>query len=172
MASQQMSCTYCNCSFSAPSEPSSRIQCPRCDETITRPLAQATQAGGNLSPSGTSFPDLDQPIATKPALSNRQIGLLIFGVMVIMASIGLVFAWRTVGVRRGFAAALPKTQALSVPVFVRVALGVYVLVLVAAILRGWNRRERVPGSQPESWLGRFATPALALFVLLGVGLAL
>jgi hypothetical protein len=106
-------------------------------------------------------------------VSNRAIAFVVLGVMLLMAVLGGVYAWRSVVLRRDYDWHLPKTQALDVPLIARIALGVYVLVLVLAVLRGWNRRERSTGaSTGRSWLGHYGTPALAVVVLIGVGLAL
>jgi hypothetical protein len=59
---------------------------------------------------------------------------------------------------------------IDIPLIARIGLGVYVLAMVLAILRGWNRREKA--SKGKAGLGQYGIPALALFVLLGVGLAL
>src|SRR5262249_49339129 len=135
MSAQTVRCPYCNSAFPLPAKPSGKLQCPRCDETF------AWQSEGALEPRASSFgsiasPPLGepaQPLAPRPPFSNAKIAALVVAVMLVMALLGGAYAWRTVLVRRGFDLHLPKTQALSVPIIARVALGVYVLVLVVAV---------------------------------------
>jgi hypothetical protein len=90
-----------------------------------------------------------------------------------MALLCGVYVWRTVLMRRLDDFHLPKTQAIDVPLIARVALGVYVLVMALMVVRGWNRRERrAHATNGKARLGNYAIPALALMMLLGVGLAL
>jgi hypothetical protein len=119
-----------------------------------------------------SAPAAPEPGATSRA--NARVALLVVGGMLLLALLAGTYAWHTVLVRRGYDVRLPKTQALTVPLIARAALGLYVIVLVYALVRGWNRRERVRGRglQGESIWSRYATPGLAMLVLLGVGLVL
>jgi hypothetical protein len=87
-----------------------------------------------------------------------------------MAAVGGAYAWHTAGVRREYDAHIPRPSVIDIPLIARIALGVYVLAMVLAIVRGWNRREKAKGVAVG--LGQYGIPALALFVLLGVGLAL
>jgi hypothetical protein len=59
-----------------------------------------------------------------------------------------------------------------VPLFARVALGIYVAGLVGAIAWGWNRRERAAGDEARPWTRRLGVPGLAVLALVGIGLAL
>jgi hypothetical protein len=93
--------------------------------------------------------------------------------MAVMALVGGVYAWRTVLMRRLDDFNLPKPQALDVPLIARIALGVYILAMVLMVLRGWNRREPKTGAAGgKARMGQYGIPALALMILLGVGLAL
>jgi hypothetical protein len=106
-------------------------------------------------------------------VSNQVIAFVVVGVMAGMALLGGVYVWRTVLMRRLDDFHLPKTQVIDVPLIARVALGVYVLVMAVMVARGWNRREwRARATDGKTRLGQYGIPALALMVLLGVGLAL
>jgi hypothetical protein len=83
-------------------------------------------------------------------LSNRTIGLIVVGVMIVMASIGLLFALDTESVRREHDHFLPKSKTFSIALIELVALGSYVLCLFAAWFVGWNRRDR-PDVEIRPW---------------------
>jgi hypothetical protein len=156
-----------------PVNASGRIQCPRCDEMFAR----QSESSQELSLERIASPTAGEPaqfMPPRPPFSNGRIAALVLGVMLLMALLGGAYAWRTVLVRRGFDFQLPKTQALSVPVIARVALGAYVLAMVLAVVWGWNQRERAKraAGQSETWTSRFGIPLLALMVLVGVGLAI
>jgi hypothetical protein len=87
--------------------------------------------------------------------------------MVVMAVIGLVYALSTQGLRREYDFHLPKTKAISIPLYAVVPLVVYVVGLFAAWVWGWNRRERVATSDPASrrLLGFVGLSALVLVVV-------
>ncbi len=146
---------------------------PRCDETFAR----QSESSQEFSLERIASPTAGEPaqfMPPRPPFSNGRIAALVLGVMLLMALLGGAYAWRTVLVRRGFDFQLPKTQALSVPVIARVALGAYVLAMVLAVVWGWNQRERAKraAGQSEPWTSRFGIPLLALMVLVGVGLAI
>jgi hypothetical protein len=187
MSGVSVHCPYCNGQFPAPygASPGTRIACPRCGERFACRAQDVSEAmtSAPLTPSNEeaspaySPPTIGDGVSTephgRPRVSNRVIALMVLGVMLLMAVLGGVYAWRTVVLRRDYDWHLPKTQALDVPLIARVALGAYVVVLVLAVLRGWNRRERSTGaSTGRGWLGHYGTPALAVLVLIGVGLAL
>jgi hypothetical protein len=86
-----------------------------------------------------------------------------------MALLGLALALNTQLIRRGHDLRLPKSQAINVPLIARVALGIYVIGLLSALVWGWNRRERAGG---EPWYSRLGVAGVAVLVLIGVGLAL
>jgi len=190
-------CPYCNFQLIRPAgaEPGTRLACPRCGERFqcrtagaenitslpSRPGVDDRMRSGihnePMSPKAAESwsGDVPQPIPPHPRLpvSNRVIAFVVLGVMALMALLGGVYAWRTVLMRRLDDFNLPKTQAIDVPLIARIALGVYVLVMVVMVLRGWNRREQTAGAaRGKARWGQFGVPALALIVLLGVGLAL
>jgi hypothetical protein len=92
--------------------------------------------------------------------------------MAAMALLGLAYALHTQALRRGYDVQLPKSRAIDVPLFARVALGIYVAGLVGAIVWGWNRRERAAGDEARPWTSRLGVPGLAVLALVGIGLAL
>jgi hypothetical protein len=113
------------------------------------------------------------PPMSRSGVSNQVIAYIVLAGMAGMALLCGVYIWRTVLMRRLDDFDLPKTQAIDVPLIARLALGVYVLVMALMIIRGWNRRERrVHTTNGTARLGNYGIPALALMVLLGVGLAL
>ncbi|MFL5242366.1 MAG: hypothetical protein ACJ8FY_09685 [Gemmataceae bacterium] len=176
MAVRTARCPFCNSTFPLPAKPSGKLQCPRCDETFAW-KSEATLDSPVPAIDAVIAPPLGEPsqlIPPRPPFSNGRIAAVVLGVMLIMALLGGAYAWRTVLLRRSFDFQLPKTQALSVPVIARVALGAYVLAMVAAVVWGWNQRERAKraAGQSETWTSRFGIPVFALLVLVGVGLAI
>jgi hypothetical protein len=190
-------CPYCNFQLIRPAgaESGTRLACPRCGERFQyrttgadnssslppRPgVDERLRAGISNEPISPKAAeslsgDVPQPIPPQPRLpvSNRAIAFAVLGVMAFMALLGGVYAWRTVLMRRLDDFNLPKNQSIDVPLIARIALGVYVLTMAVMVLRGWNRREHNLGTTggKARW-GQFGVPALALMVLLGVGLAL
>jgi hypothetical protein len=73
---------------------------------------------------------------------------VVLGGMALMAVLGLVYALLTQGVRRGHDFVKPKPESINVPLGLRLALGVYIIVLVYTLVRIWRRREGVPASEP------------------------
>jgi hypothetical protein len=92
--------------------------------------------------------------------------------MAALALLSLVYALHTQALRRSYDVELPKSRAIDVPVFARVALGIYVAGLIGAIVWGWNRGERAAGEQARPWTRRLGVPGLAVVALVGIGLAL
>jgi hypothetical protein len=159
MTSQATNCPYCNSAVAVPDGLSSgqRISCTRCGEsfayraisvpntavtTAPSPGYSARKPGGLAGPSVVEAP-------VRP-LSNRTVALLVVGVMIVMASIALLFALDTESVRREHDHHLPKSKAISIALIELVALGSYVLCLFAAWFVGWNRRER-PVVEQRPW---------------------
>jgi hypothetical protein len=98
-------------------------------------------------------------------LSNRFIAGVMLGIMAILAVVALLLVWDPVSIRR-HDLKIPKPQSLSVPLVLRIGLGVYILVLVYTGVRAVRRRLAKgtdEGTGPVSrtaW--RFTFPALVL----------
>jgi hypothetical protein len=174
MSAASTHCPYCNAQFSSPNAaPGARIICPRCGERFAvRPQASTAITANPDFPANEPHARPEAPVPPTPRLpvSNGLIALVLLSVMLLMASLGGIYAWRTAGIRRDYDSHMPRPSIIDIPLIARIALGVYVLVMVLAILRGWNRREKATGGKMD--VGQYGIPALALFVLLGVGLAL
>lgn len=90
-------CPYCNADLSAmPPRGTGRLLCPRCGEPLPEHVAR------DLPTAAAPLPDTMPPAALqdKPSRANRQVGLIVFGVMLLMAGIGLTYALLTVEYRR------------------------------------------------------------------------
>ena len=166
-------CPYCNAATPLPpgTRTGQRVVCPRCGESF--PWRGAVWEDGTLPPPRTaeSLPAVPfrppAPVKAAPRRpSNALVAVAVLGGMALLALVAMTFALQTVGVRRDHDALLPKSRAVAIPVYLRVLLGVYVVGLVAMLLRGWNRRE-----QPTLG-GRYGAPALAVVTLVAVGVAL
>jgi len=174
MMAASIHCPYCNAQFSSPNATAgARVACPRCGERFAvRPQASTAITAEPDFPANEPHAPTEAPVPPTPRLpiSNGLIALVLLSVMLAMAVLGGVYAWRTAGVRRDYDAHVPRPSIIDIPLIARIALGVYVLVMVLAILRGWNRRDKARSE--TMGLGQYGIPALAMFVLLGVGLAL
>ncbi|HEX5270798.1 MAG TPA: hypothetical protein VFW33_09940, partial [Gemmataceae bacterium] len=100
-------------------------------------------------------------------VSNGQVAAIVLCGMAVMAVIGLVYALSTQAVRREYDFHLPKSKAISLPVYAVVPLVLYVIGLVAAWAWGWNRRESGAATTPparRAW-GLIGLSALVLLVV-------
>ncbi len=155
MTSQAINCPYCNSSVVLPDEVASgqRISCTRCGEAFAyRAISGPSSAISAAPPSGYSARQSTTSTVEPPVrpFSNRTVALFVVGVMIVMASIALLFALETESVRRAHDTHLPKSKALSIAIIELVALASYVLCLFAAWFVGWNRRER-PVVEQRPW---------------------
>ena len=136
--SSDLSCPYCNSPAAVPvgAHPGQRIPCPRCGESFP-------YHGGTDDYSTAPSPPIAEPppVPTPQRFSNTGIALAVLGVMVLMGLLGLLYALKTEAIRRSYDLHLPKTKAISIPIDVVFPLGLYILVLLLAWFRGWNRRE-------------------------------
>ncbi|HKI34669.1 MAG TPA: hypothetical protein VKA46_22625 [Gemmataceae bacterium] len=197
MPTDVLSCPYCNAAAEVPAgtHPGQRIPCPRCGESF--PYRPPTDEGVTASPAPAPPPMVGPPLepwprrrfaqgpfirrflwffegpapSTPRQFSNGQILLLLFGGMVGIALIALVFALSTSGIRREYDVHLPKTRAFSVPIYVVFPLGVYVLGLIAAWFWGWNRRDRQDRTREPLWRRLSVLYGLSVLVLIVVELA-
>jgi hypothetical protein len=165
MPSDVLTCPYCNTPAAAPpgARPGQRIPCPRCGESF--PFR-----GPSDDAFTPSVPPPEPPQAPAPPprrLSNGQVASLLLGGMAVMAVIGLVYALSTQGIRREYDFHLPKTKAISIPVYAVIPLVLYVGGLVAAWFWGWNRRDAGSAAAPparRAW-GLIGLSALVLLVV-------
>ena len=99
--------------------------------------------------------------------SNAAVGRFVLGGMAVMAVIGLVYALSTQGLRREYDVRLPKSKAISIPVYLLIPLVVYVAGLVAAWFWGWDRRDHgaPPRRRPRRVAGLIGLSALVLLVV-------
>src|SRR5438477_130966 len=97
---------------------------------------RAPRARRSRRPSSPPPPAVHAP---PQCVSNKGLALLILGVMIAMALLGLIYALRTEAIRRSYDFHLPKSKAISIPIDVAFPLGLYFLALIAAWFRGWNR---------------------------------
>jgi hypothetical protein len=163
MPSDFPTCPYCNTPVAPPpgARAGQRIPCPRCGESFP----YRGPSDDALAPSPPP-PVPPQPAAPPQRLSNGQVGALILGGMAVMAVIGLVYALGTQGLRRDYDFRLPKTKAISIPVYAVLPLVLYVGGLVAAWFWGWNRRDRGATAPParRAW-GLVGLSVLVLVVI-------
>src|SRR6516225_556730 len=89
------SCPYCNALVPLPAGiVPQRITCPRCGEPFVPHTPEAMGIGDWAAEAGTASPE-QVPRATAKRWSNRAIGWTVFGGMVVMATVGLIFALAT-----------------------------------------------------------------------------
>ena len=165
MPSDVLSCPYCNTPAAPPANarPGQRISCSRCGESFPyRGSGESTPVTASPMPAPPP-----PPIAAPRRFSNGEIGRFVLGVMVVMAVIGLTYALSTQGIRREYDIHLPKTKAISIPVYLMIPLVLFVVGLVGAWFWGWNRRERGDTTAPPArriW-GLMGLSALVLVVV-------
>ena len=102
-----LTCPFCNAVI--PPIPGlvvgQRIACPRCGEAFAVSHVPASAVEYPLA----QLPDAVGP-APKPVRANRILGGAVFGVMLLMAGVGLAYALATVQMRRDHDRALPRKQ--------------------------------------------------------------
>ncbi len=170
MSSDVLCCPYCNSPAAVPPgvQAGQRIPCARCGESFPYRLPEEVIVAG---PQPAQFLPSPEPVARR-RFTNAHIALAVLGVMAVMAVLGLAYALSTQALRRTYDVTLPKTRSLDVPLVARIALGLYVVGLVGAIVWGWNRSERAAPGRRRSWIERLSVPGLAALALIGIGLAL
>jgi predicted Zn finger-like uncharacterized protein len=162
-----VTCPFCNAQFTIDTQQGAagRVVCPRCGESFTGKPVNANGA--------TAGPTLDELAAFRAArttspLSNRTLGLLVLGVMSVMAALGLVFMLLTQETRRAHDAAKPpRYEVIHVPLLGRVFLSAYLAGLAFVIVRGTVAGGAPEHSQPKLRAWRFGLGG-ALLVLAGV----
>ncbi len=165
MLSDVLTCPYCNTPAAPPAgaRPGQRISCSRCGESFPyRGSGESTPVTASPMPAPPP-----PPIAAPRRFSNGEIGRFVLGVMVVMAVIGLAYALSTQGIRREYDIHLPKTKAISIPVYLMIPLVLFVVGLIGAWFWGWNRRERSDTTAPPArriW-GLMGLSALVLVVV-------
>jgi hypothetical protein len=87
-------CPYCNASLSAGSRASSGrgIICPRCQEVIPERVTHA--------PDGSASRSFEHEQLASPRQSNLRVASYFLGLMLVMAGVGLGFAWYSQSMRR------------------------------------------------------------------------
>jgi hypothetical protein len=163
-------------------EVANRLICPRCGEAFpyrgaydeavdptngTRSREEET----TTSPPGDG---LSAAPATPPRpqrLSNRAVAALVLAGMALMALFGLIYALATESIRRGHDRGKPPPEPITVPLVARMALAVYLVSLVYAVVRALSRRGKGPVTdepQSRSWrhsVVAFGAVGLALLAL-------
>jgi hypothetical protein len=104
MASDSISCPYCNAIMPAPrpATPGPAPICPRCGEKLPARLVQDI-AAERTPPLGADYVtqvDVNSLRATEHRPSKQTIRGIVLGVMAIMAILSFVYAWNTVSTRR------------------------------------------------------------------------
>jgi hypothetical protein len=97
---------------------------------------------------------------------------MILAGMAFMALLGLIYALMTTAQRRSHDVAKPPPEPLSVPFVLRLGLGVYIIVLVYTVVRGWTRRSEAEPSPGRSTWRSFSIPGIALVGLILVVLVI
>jgi hypothetical protein len=165
----ELSCPYCNSPTAVPvgAHPGQRIPCPRCGELFPY-RAPADAEAFTATPPPVAAPPPPVPVKR---FSNKGVVLVILSVMIVMALLGLLYALKTEALRRSYDIHLPKTKAISIPLDVVFPLGLYILVLIAAWFRGWNRRDptTATAAPPRRFAGLFLLSA-AVLVLIEFGI--
>jgi hypothetical protein len=161
--SSDFSCPYCNSPAAVPvgAHPGQRIPCPRCGESF--PYRAAID--GDLPVAPSPSPPPIPPFPTPHRFSNTGIALVILSVMIVMALLGLFYALKTESIRRAYDLHLPKTKAISIPIDVVFPLGLYILVLIFAWFRGWNRREGTSAIPRRRFAGLLMLSAAVLLLV-------
>lgn len=143
MATVATSCPYCNARVAVP-EPilaGKRVLCARCGESF--PFRTATP---NHNEDATPLVTTESIAATTPTspkrVSNGMIGIVIFGVMVVMASISLALALQTESFRRSQDQQLTKPPTLTIPLMLKIASNVWIIGLIFILLEIWKNRAR------------------------------
>ncbi len=102
-----LTCPFCNAVI--PPMPGlvvgQRIACPRCGEAFAVSHVPASAAEDSIA----QAPHAVAPLP-KPVRANRILGGAVFGVMLLMAGVGLAYALATVEMRREHDHALPRKQ--------------------------------------------------------------
>jgi hypothetical protein len=112
MSADLPTCPYCNAQLLAGA--SGRVICPRCGESV------AVAPGASpalLASAATEQPAVPPAEPGNPVRANRIVGGIVLGVMVLMATTGLVYALMTVGVRRAHDRALPPKMRKPFDIF-------------------------------------------------------
>jgi hypothetical protein len=189
MIPERISCPYCNSqvNLTGPLEVGQRIPCPRCGEQFPFHPAQKEKGeasnadqGGRIEegitnavpkPFAPGFAIRDPRSATPPTgrWSNRTVAAVLLGGMAVMALLGLVFALMTESVRRAHDKQLPKPESISVPVVLKLGLGVYIVVVLFTCVRALTRRGTGPAVDPTVPAARRFSPAsIGAFALTGL----
>ncbi len=121
MSDDLPTCPYCNAQLSAGSE--GRVICPRCGEMVSLskwPSTVQERSDNPWAPPGTSF--VAEPVtpagpAANPKRANRIVAGIVLGVMVLMATTGLIYALVTVHVRREHDRELPPKMRKPFDIF-------------------------------------------------------
>jgi hypothetical protein len=108
MTPETLSCPYCNSSVnvSAKLESGQRVQCPRCQELFPYRAGERGHEIGDESESRPvsafqrPFSGLEEPRLMRLRWTNRSLAVTVLAVMMMMATVGLIFAWVTVQDRR------------------------------------------------------------------------
>jgi hypothetical protein len=112
MSADLLTCPYCNAQL--PIGASGRVACPRCGESVT----VAGTSPALLANAAAAEQPAPPPVAPgKPVRANRIVGGIVLGVMLLMATTGLVYALMTVGVRRAHDRALPPKMRKPFDIF-------------------------------------------------------
>jgi hypothetical protein len=169
MTDEPFCCPYCNAYMTIPpgTQPGQRVPCPRCGEMV-RAAARPERAA---SPQAAPAAPVQQhpPSPTPTRWSNRAVAGAILGLMLILAALALVYALETVPVRRAHDVMKPpRSEFISVPLVLRIALGVYLFLLAFILGRSYFQRQR-DSTQPR-WrifvLPTVLTAVGAVFVVL------
>lgn len=107
MITPPVSCPYCNSNIvlSEPAVPGQRIRCPRCHELLPALNQEAYGASRFTTASGEPAVQAwqSEQVATETyrfQWANRAVASTIVSIMLVMAAIGLAFAWHTIDKRR------------------------------------------------------------------------
>src|SRR5262245_22903400 len=143
MASELVSCPYCNAYVTLPGgaiEDGQRLLCSRCGETfdfrgfpreaIVEKLPHPLTA---YSPHPETASSAGPPEFVRRSWSNRAIAAVVLGGMAAMATIGLLFSLATENTRRAHDAGIPKDRTL--PLYLAVFVGMWIVGLAFVTVR-------------------------------------
>lgn len=136
-------CPFCNAQVAvdAADRAGARIQCPRCGEAFPIEDADGPVSFRVADPSVVDTP------ATPTRYSNRAVAGIVLAVMLFMALLALRFALSTTEFRRSLDKTVVKPEAITVPLWLRVARNLWIagLVFLLASLSRWPFRWWVAG---------------------------
>lgn len=143
------------------------MPCPRCGETFAiRPEAGVQPV--EEAPAGSN-----EVLPSRPPVANRTIAIGILAVMAAMAIFTLFYALQSESERRAHDTQIGKPEALSVPLFLKVAANLWIAGLVVLLLSIWaGRRRAASGGVLSTPQWRAAMGVATILLAIGITVSL